>query len=119
MFTGKKPEVNHLRIFGCRVYIHVPKVKRTKLEPSGNEGIFVGYSETSKAYRIHIPGLKKIEVSPDVIFDEGATYKKSKQRRAGEDLDEEPVAPRVTETVTQDVDMLEGYTSEDHDMTEP
>jgi transposase InsO family protein len=55
VFTGKKPEVNHLRIFGCPVYIHVPKEKRTKLEPSGKKGTFVGYSETSKAYRIYIP----------------------------------------------------------------
>jgi transposase InsO family protein len=34
VFIGKKLEVIHLRIFGCPVYIHVPKEKRTKLEPS-------------------------------------------------------------------------------------
>ena len=50
MFTGEKLEVNHLRIFGCPVYVHVPKDKRSKLDPSGKKGIFVGYSETSKAY---------------------------------------------------------------------
>jgi hypothetical protein len=50
VFTGKKPSVDHLRIFGSLVYIHVPKEKRTKLEPSGKKGTFVGYSETSKAY---------------------------------------------------------------------
>ena len=33
VFSGKKPEFNHLRIFGCPVYIHVPKEKRTKLDP--------------------------------------------------------------------------------------
>ena len=48
-FIGVRPEIGHLRIFGCLVYIHVPKEKRTKLEPSGQKGIFVGYSETSKA----------------------------------------------------------------------
>lgn len=52
----KKPEVSHLRIFGCLVYINVPKDKRTKLDPSGRKGIFVGHSETSKAYIIYIPG---------------------------------------------------------------
>ena len=31
-FSGEKPEVNHLRIFGCSVYIHIPKEKRTKLD---------------------------------------------------------------------------------------
>jgi hypothetical protein len=58
-FSGKKPSVEHLRIFGCPVYIHVPKDKRKKLEPSGKKGIFVGYSESSKAYRIYIPGQAK------------------------------------------------------------
>jgi hypothetical protein len=55
-FTGVKPAIEHLRIFGCPVYIHVPKEKRSKMEPSGKMGIFVGYSETSKAYQIYIPG---------------------------------------------------------------
>ena len=65
VFSGKKPEVIHLRIFGCPVYTHVPKEKRTKLDPSGKKGIFVGYSESSKAYRIYFPGFKKIDVSKD------------------------------------------------------
>ena len=49
-YTNVKLEVSHLRIFGCLVYIHVPKEKRTKLEPAGRRGIFVGYSESSKAF---------------------------------------------------------------------
>jgi hypothetical protein len=32
-FTGLKLEVGHFRIFGCPVYIHVPKEKRTKMSP--------------------------------------------------------------------------------------
>jgi hypothetical protein len=27
MFTGKKPEVIHLKVFGCPVFIHIPKEK--------------------------------------------------------------------------------------------
>ena len=69
-FTGEKPEVGHLRIFGCLVYIHVLKEKRTKMEPSGKKGTFVGYSEIAKAYRIYVPGQRYIEVSRDVTFDE-------------------------------------------------
>ena len=59
VFFGKKPEVSHLRIFGCPVYIHIRKEKRTKLYPSRKKGIFVGYSESSKAYRIYFLGFKK------------------------------------------------------------
>lgn len=77
-FFGKKPDLKHLRIFGCPIYIHIPKEKRTKLEPSRKRGIFVGYSETSKAYRIYIPGQRNIELSRDVIFDEDTAFKRSK-----------------------------------------
>ena len=59
VFSGKKPEVSHLRIFGCPIYIDIPKEKRTKLDPSGWKGIFVGYSESSKAYKIYFPVFKK------------------------------------------------------------
>ena len=50
--TGVKPEVSHLRIFSCLIYIHVPKEKWTKFEPSRKKGTFVGYRETSKDYNI-------------------------------------------------------------------
>ena len=54
-YSGKKPEVGHFRIFGCLTYSHVPSKKRTKMEPTAEKGIFVGYDEISKAYRIYIP----------------------------------------------------------------
>jgi hypothetical protein len=41
-FTRVKPEVEHFRIFGCLVYIHVPKEKRTNLDPSGRKGTVEG-----------------------------------------------------------------------------
>ena len=54
-FSRKKPDIGHLCIFGCITYSYIPKEKRTKLEPTAEKGIFVGYSETSKAFRIYIP----------------------------------------------------------------
>ena len=45
VFTGENHEVSHLQIFGCLVYIHIPKEKISKLDPSGKKGLFVGYSE--------------------------------------------------------------------------
>ena len=53
-FTGKKPKVSYFHIFGCVTYSHVPSEKRTKLEPTAEKGIFVGYDETSKAFRIDL-----------------------------------------------------------------
>jgi hypothetical protein len=78
IFTGKKPELSHFKIFGCPVFIHIPKEKRNKLDPSGKKGIFAGYCEVSKAFKIYIPGQHHIEISRDVTFDEYATLKKYK-----------------------------------------
>jgi hypothetical protein len=73
-----KPEVEHFRIFGCPVYIHVPKDKRTKLDPSGRNGTFVGYNESSKAYWIYIPGQRQIEVNIDVTLEEKVAFRRSR-----------------------------------------
>jgi hypothetical protein len=78
MFTGNKSEVSHLKIFGCPIFIHIPKEKRNKMEPSGKRGIFVGYCEVSKAFKIYIPGHHHIEISRDATFDEDAMLKKSR-----------------------------------------
>ena len=70
MFIGNNPKISHLKIFGCPVYVHILKEKRTKLDPSGKKGIFVGYCEVSKAFKIYISGLHHIEINRDVTFDE-------------------------------------------------
>ena len=41
-FTGKNPDISHLKKFGSSVYIHVTKDARKKLEPTAEVGIFVG-----------------------------------------------------------------------------
>ena len=91
VFSGKKPEVIHLRIFSCPVYIHIPKEKRTKLDPSGKKAIFVVYSKSLKAYKIYFPGYNKIDISRDVTFDEETCYNKSRKRHVEEP--EEAEAP--------------------------
>jgi hypothetical protein len=55
MFTSENLEVIHLRIFGYPVYVHVPKENRSTLDPSGKKGIFIGYNETSKEFKVYIP----------------------------------------------------------------
>jgi hypothetical protein len=104
-FTGEKPEVGHLRIFGCPVFIHVPSDKRSKLDPSEEKGIFVGYSENSKGVRVYIPGQRKIDVSRDVTFVEDSTFKESPAEEEKE-IEEQEVPS------TEDHD-----TDQDHDET--
>jgi hypothetical protein len=101
MFTRKKPEVSHLKIFGCPVFIHILKEKRNKMEPSGKKGIFVGYCEVSKAFIIYIPGHRHIEISRDVTFDEEETINKLRRCHLEEVYEEEPVIPGITESVRE------------------
>jgi hypothetical protein len=90
-FSGKKPNVEHLRIFGFHVYIHIPKDKSKKLEPSGKKGILVGYNESSKAYKIYILKQHKVECNRDVTFNDKMTFKKSIEEEEYEDLKEENI----------------------------
>ena len=96
IFTGKNIEVSHLKIFGFPVYVHIPKEKRTKLDPSRKKGIFVGYYEVSKSFRIYIPGFHHIEISRDVTFDDEPALKRSRKCQH-EEVYEEDVPPRNIE----------------------
>ena len=85
-FTGKKPEVSHFRIFGCLTYSHVPSEKMTRFEPTAERGIFVGYDETSKAFCIYLPALRKVVVRQEVRFEEEWAFRKSRESMQGEQL---------------------------------
>ena len=42
VFFDKKPEFNHLRIFGCPVYIHIIKREENKIRSFRKEGYICG-----------------------------------------------------------------------------
>jgi len=87
-FTGVKPNAGHLRIFGCPVYIHVPHEKRSKLDPSGQKGIFIRYSETLKGYQVYVLGHRQIDISREVSFDENVVFMRYHESPAGADVEE-------------------------------
>jgi hypothetical protein len=118
MLSGKKPEVIHLKIFGCLVFVHILKERRTKLDPSGKKKIVVGQCELSKAFKIYIPGYHHSEINKDVNFDEDATLKKSRRWQLEEVYEEEPVAPRVAKPVREDISSPYEEIPEYHDMME-
>jgi hypothetical protein len=114
MFSGEKPEVIHFKIFGCLLFVHVPKENMKTLDPYVWKGIFFGYSDTSKDYKIYIPSQWKVEINRDVTFNENATFSKSKQIGAEEAHEEENEVPKFPEAVEP-----EEVITKDHDMVEP
>uniref|UniRef100_A0AAG5D8R7 Endonuclease n=1 Tax=Anopheles atroparvus TaxID=41427 RepID=A0AAG5D8R7_ANOAO len=63
-----KPDVKHLRVFGCNAWVHVPKEKRKKLSDTAKQLTFVGYSLEHKAYRFLDQETQQITISRDVRF---------------------------------------------------
>jgi len=67
-YSGKKPDLSHLRIFGANIYMHVTKDDRKKLEPDIEVGIFVGYTDTPHNYHVYLPDSGKTVVRWDIKF---------------------------------------------------
>nr|KYP36517.1 Retrovirus-related Pol polyprotein from transposon TNT 1-94 [Cajanus cajan] len=82
-WCGRKPSVEHLKIFGCVCYTHVPNVKRDKIDHKCEVGIFLGYSINSKGYRVYNLETKKIIVSRDIKFDEFSKWNWKKHQAEG------------------------------------
>jgi hypothetical protein len=67
---GRNSAVSHLRVFGCLTFAkelgHIGK-----LNNRSTLGVFIGYAEGLKAYRILDPGTQCVRMTRDVVFDEG------------------------------------------------
>ena len=70
VWSGKKPDLSSLKIFGCICYVHIPQELRTKLDAKSEKCIFVGYSLDQKGFRCYNPVTRELLVNQDVIFDE-------------------------------------------------
>ena len=73
-WSGRKPSVNHLKIFGSICYTHIPKEKMYKLDEVSEKCIFVGYSSQSKGYRLYNLQTDKIIVCRDILFDKNISW---------------------------------------------
>jgi len=69
-WSGVKPSIDHLRVFGCIAHAHVPEAKRTKLDNKSLTCVLLGVNEESKGYKLFDPIARRVVVSRDVIFEE-------------------------------------------------
>ncbi|CAM8918128.1 unnamed protein product [Rhodiola kirilowii] len=73
LLRGRKPNIAHLKVFGCRCYVHNNgKENLGKFDPRSDEGVFVGYPSHSRAYKVYNLRLERVEESIHVTFDERA-----------------------------------------------
>ncbi|KAK8934097.1 hypothetical protein KSP39_PZI014574 [Platanthera zijinensis] len=80
-WSGWKPSVKHLRIFGCVAHAHIPDQRRKKLDDRSEKCIFVGYAPESKAYKFYNPVTGKAIVSRDVVFEEDCCWSWDEETR--------------------------------------
>src|SRR3954470_2341235 len=74
LLKGRKPNVSHLHVFGCKCFVlNNGKDNLGKFDAKADEGIFLGYSQSSKAYRVYNKRLLTVEESVHVSVDESYT----------------------------------------------
>ena len=69
-----KPDISHLRVYGCKAYAYIPEEVREreahhKLAPRARIGYLIGY-ESTNIYRIWFPQLGQVRPEKNVAFNE-------------------------------------------------
>ncbi|KAI3680869.1 hypothetical protein L6452_35646 [Arctium lappa] len=70
LFLGRKHSISFLHIFGCQCFILNNRDQLGKFDPKADDGIFLGYSSISKAYRVFNKRRQTVEETIHVTFDE-------------------------------------------------
>ncbi|GJV87048.1 retrovirus-related pol polyprotein from transposon TNT 1-94 [Tanacetum coccineum] len=90
----RKPTLEYFRVFGSKCFILNTKDYLSKFDPKSYEGVFLGYSQNSKAYIILNKHTKKIEESLNMTFDETPPPSKTSPL-VDDDLDEEEAIRKI------------------------
>ena len=72
-WSGRDVSYDHLRVFGCKAFVHIPKDERSKLDMKTQQCIFISYGQDEFGYRLFDPVEKKLVRSRDVVFVENQT----------------------------------------------
>ena len=107
-WTGKVPDLRHVRVYGCTAYALVQD-GRSKLEDTSVKCQLVGYSETSKGYRLRKWNTNEVIVAVHVRFDEASVSKSSLQQDQDDIQDivwyKAETVPIVDETAQEELEV--------------
>jgi hypothetical protein len=74
-WTRKKPDISHLRTFGCLAFAWIHRDLRKKLENHACKCVLLGYSaESSTQYQVMDVNLGRVFIARDVQFDESTLH---------------------------------------------
>lgn len=71
---NKKPNIEHIRVFGCVGYAKLDSPHPKKLDDRSRALFHLGTEPGSKSYRLYDPSTRKIFVNRDVVFDENKMW---------------------------------------------
>jgi hypothetical protein len=92
--TGRRADLNTMRVFGCLACVHVDKSQRRKLHDRAWKGVFVGYASESPAWLVYNPATRRVVISRNVVFDEAAVLSMG-ESNAEQRNDEDNNIPRT------------------------
>ena len=135
LWKGRKPNDKYFRIFGSTGFIFKDKENVGKFDSQSDEGIFLGYSSTSKAYRVYNQRTKKVMETVNVVIDESLEFGSEKfseeipkeilpfkPKDVQEIVDQEPTSPNTSGTpsvVEVSTDIPTSLDSESHEEKRP
>jgi len=73
LWKGRKPNISYFKPFGCECYILKTKEQIGKFDSKADKGIFLGYSNTSRGYKVYNSQTLVVEESIHVRFNDGLT----------------------------------------------
>ena len=112
IWTRKDVSYSHMKVFGCKAFMHVPKEQRLKLDDKTTLGIFIGDGDEEFGYRLWDSEKQKIVRSREVMFHEHETIKDMEKNVSGEKLTYEGVVDltpeqNLLESAINEVEMSE------------
>ena len=86
VWIGKDVPYSHLKVFGCKAFMHVPKEQGSKLDDKATPCIFIGYGDEEFIYKLWDLEKQKIVGSRDVVFHEHETIEYMEKNVSGAKL---------------------------------
>jgi len=72
LWKERKPTLKYFHVFRSKCYILEDRDYKRKMDPKSDEGIFLGYSTNSRAYRVYNNMTQVVMESINVVIDDVA-----------------------------------------------